>query len=73
MYAIGVLCQSFGSHFVILGRRGIDGSHINGTNQHEGCIRDGYWCDEAAGTQFSTTDTPIVRHNTRVGDCLWAS
>ena len=39
----------------------------------KGTPRDGYWCYEPKAPQFYAEDTPITRHNTRVGIFWWAS
>ena len=68
-----VLCQSFVSHFMRVGRKGIDSSQNNVFNHSKMRPVDGYWCGEAKRCQYFSADMPISPHNTRVYDCRRAS
>ena len=61
-----VLCQSFVSHFMRVGRKGIDSSQNNVFNHSKRRPVDGYWCGEAKRCQYFSADMPISPHNTRV-------
>jgi len=50
-----------------------DSSQIIVCNHDKSGAIDGHWCGEAISPLFDTTDMLISHHNTRVGDCSWAS
>ena len=63
------------SGFVLMrvGRKLTDSSQKILCNHGKLRAIDGHWCVEAISTHFDSTDVLILHHNTRVGDCSWAS
>ena len=61
------------SRFMRLRRKGTHSSDNVVSSHIKRRTVDGYRCYMPEGSQFYTADTPITRHNTRVGIFWWAS
>jgi hypothetical protein len=65
--------RSMGFVLTRVGRKLTDSSQIICCNHVKPRTIDGHWCVEAISSHFDSTDVLILHHNTRVGDCSWAS
>ena len=65
--------RTFGFVLTRVGRKLTDSSQIICCNHVKPCAIDVHWCVDSIRSHSHGTDVLISRHNTRVGDCSWAS